>query len=42
MIKKELLRRSIPNFFEGIDTKEKWKNEREKIKELFWGSPIRK
>lgn len=35
MIEKELLRRNIPNFFDGIDTKEKWEKEREKIKELF-------
>ncbi len=35
MIKKELLKRSIPNFLDGIDTKEKWEESREKIRDLF-------
>lgn len=35
MIKEELLKRNIPSFFEGIDTKEKWEESREKIKDIF-------
>ena len=35
MIEKELLKRNIPDFFKGIDTKERWENQRKKIKELF-------
>ena len=35
MIKKELLRRSIPDFLDGIDTKEKWEKKRNEIRDLF-------
>lgn len=35
MIEKELKKRGIPNFFDGIDTKEKWEEKREEIKKLF-------
>ncbi len=35
MINKELLKRNIPHFFEGIDTKEKWEAKKYEIRDLF-------
>ena len=35
MLNKEAQKRKIPNFFDGITTKEKWEEKRNEIKELF-------
>lgn len=35
MIEKELSKRKVPSFFDGIDTIEKWAKKREEIKDLF-------